>query len=72
MQARELWRRLVGYAPNSLSSSGRHRFARSHHQNGLGAVMADASVRFVNDNVNMTVYRNTSSRAGGEVSVIEK
>ena len=60
------------YAPNSLSSSGRHRFARSHHPNGLGAVMADASVRFVNDNVNMTVYRNTYSRAGGEVSVIEK
>ena len=60
------------YAPNSLSSSSRHRFARSHHPNGLGAVMADASVRFVNDNVNMTVYRNTYSRAGGEVDVIEK
>ena len=60
------------YAPNSLSSSSRHRFARSHHPGGLGAVMADASVRFVNESVNMTVYRNTYSRAGGEVDVIEK
>ncbi len=59
------------YAPNTLSNSGRHRFARSHHPGGLGVTMADASVRFVQENINMAVYRNTYTRAGGEVEVVE-
>ena len=59
-------------APNALVSGNRHRLARSHHPGGLSAVLADASVRFVNDSVNMTVYRNTFTRAGGETTIIEK
>jgi len=60
------------YAPNALVSSSRHRFARSHHPGGLGAVLADASVRFVKEEVNLTVYRNTYTRAGAETAVIDK
>ena len=61
-----------GSAPNALVSGNRHRLARSHHPGGLSAVLADASVRFVNDSVNMTVYQNTFTRAGGETTIIEK
>jgi prepilin-type N-terminal cleavage/methylation domain-containing protein len=60
------------YAPNALVSGNRHRFARSHHPGGLSAVLADASVRFVNEDVNITVYRNTYTRAGGETAIIDK
>jgi len=60
------------YAPNALVNADRHRFARSHHPGGLSAVLADASVRFVNDSVNVTVYQNTFTRAGGETTIIEK
>ena len=54
------------YLPNALVNSGRHRFARSHHPNGLQVVMCDASVRFQDEEINLTVYRNTFTRAGGE------
>ena len=56
------------YLPNTLSNSNRHRFARSHHPSGLQAVMCDASVRFQDENLDLTVYRNTFTRAGGEVN----
>jgi prepilin-type N-terminal cleavage/methylation domain-containing protein len=60
------------YAPNALTNSNRHRFARSHHPMGLQVTMADASVRFLDENVNLTVYRNTFTRAGGEAQVVPK
>ena len=60
------------YAPNALSNSNKHRFARSHHPMGLQVTMADASVRFLDENVNLTVYRNTFTRAGGEAQVVGK
>jgi len=39
---------------------------------GLQVTMADASVRFLDENVNLTVYQNTFTRAGGEAQVVPK
>ena len=57
------------YLPNALVNGNRHRFARSHHPNGLQVVMCDASVRFLDEEINLTVYRNTFTRSGGEVAI---
>ena len=58
------------YLPNALSNQNKHRFARSHHPNGLQVVMCDASVRFLDENIDHTVYRNTFTRAGGEADTV--
>jgi prepilin-type N-terminal cleavage/methylation domain-containing protein/prepilin-type processing-associated H-X9-DG protein len=39
---------------------------RSRHTNGANFAMADASVVFVNANINLTVYRNLATYNGGE------
>ncbi|WP_422930797.1 DUF1559 domain-containing protein [Singulisphaera sp. PoT] len=41
--------------------------ARSYHAGGVSAMLMDGSVRFVKDSVNLQVWRNLSTRAGGEV-----
>lgn len=41
--------------------------ARSAHPGGVNVALADASVRFVQDSVNLNTWRALASRAGGEV-----
>jgi len=41
--------------------------ARSFHHGGVNVTMGDGSVRFVNDSVNMDVWRALGTCAGGEV-----
>ena len=40
---------------------------RSNHTLGANFAMADGSVRFINQGINMTLYENLSTYAGGEV-----
>jgi prepilin-type N-terminal cleavage/methylation domain-containing protein len=41
--------------------------ARSNHAGGVFALLCDGSVRFVNDSVNLDIWRSIASRAGQEV-----
>ena len=41
--------------------------ARSNHPGGVNALMADGSVRFINDSVNTATYRALGTRAGKEI-----
>jgi prepilin-type processing-associated H-X9-DG protein len=45
--------------------------ARSLHKGGVNALFGDASVRFVTDSVNVTVWRAMGSMAGGETNTLE-
>jgi prepilin-type N-terminal cleavage/methylation domain-containing protein/prepilin-type processing-associated H-X9-DG protein len=47
------------------------RAARSNHAGGVNVLVADGSVRFVPDNVNLDVWRAISTRSGGERSWAE-
>jgi len=59
-----------GYAPNAVQNGNYSRFARSFHPGGLQATMADASVTFVSDAINLGVYRNTFTIRGSEVETV--
>jgi prepilin-type processing-associated H-X9-DG protein len=39
---------------------------RSWHPQGLNFAMADASVQFINQDIDLTIYRALATRAGGE------
>ncbi|MFM7292670.1 MAG: DUF1559 domain-containing protein [Planctomycetia bacterium] len=54
-------------APCTTATSNWVSYARSYHSGGAGVVMADASVRFVVDGVDVTTWQRAGSRAGGEV-----
>jgi prepilin-type processing-associated H-X9-DG protein len=41
--------------------------ARSYHDGGVNVALADGSVRFVSEVVNLTVWRALSTRRGGEL-----
>lgn len=41
---------------------------RSYHDTGVNMCLADGSVRFITNNVNLTWYRSLGSRNGGEVA----
>lgn len=45
--------------------------ARSLFAGGVNVALADGSVRFVRDNIDIETWRSLGSRAGGEVAVIE-
>jgi prepilin-type processing-associated H-X9-DG protein len=52
----------------STAGTDDHRnFARSYHPGGANFVLADASVRFIPDSVNLEVYQALSTRRGREV-----
>ncbi|WP_182830392.1 DUF1559 domain-containing protein [Tautonia rosea] len=58
--------------PNSripdVSAHGRGwTAARSNHPGGVNVLMADGSVRFVKDTINLLTWRALATRAGGEV-----
>lgn len=48
--------------------SENHSAARSYHVGGVQAAMADGSVRFVSDNINLATWQALGSRGGGEVT----
>ncbi len=51
----------------STGGTNDHRnFARSYHPGGVNAVLADASVRFITDSINLGTYRALGTRHGGE------
>ena len=59
----------LSLAPCVRGSGSNHVIsARSYHPDGVGAVMADGSVRFVSDTINPAVWQAAGSRNGGEVS----
>ncbi|MCA9087160.1 MAG: DUF1559 domain-containing protein [Planctomycetaceae bacterium] len=43
----------------------------SNHTGGAHFLMGDGAVRFVSENVDLDVYRNTATAGGGEVATIE-
>ncbi len=42
--------------------------ARSNHPGGVSTSLADGSVRFMADSIDVTLFRALGSRAGGEVA----
>lgn len=59
----------VSWADAGLAGDG-HMPASSAHNGGVFALFADGSVHFVNDAVNLTVWKNTCSYSGGETEVV--
>jgi prepilin-type N-terminal cleavage/methylation domain-containing protein len=62
------------YAPNSkqfdcgnTSHNSGLTAARSRHTGGVTTLVADGSVRFVGENVDLTIWRGGATRSGGEV-----
>lgn len=45
-------------------------YARSYHPGGVNALLGDASVRFVSETVDLVVWQNASTRAGGEATTL--
>jgi prepilin-type N-terminal cleavage/methylation domain-containing protein/prepilin-type processing-associated H-X9-DG protein len=57
----------VKRAPCIWTSANIFVSARSYHSGGVNVGLADGSVRFVTDGVNLTAWRAIGSRNGGEV-----
>jgi len=57
---------LGGNAWWTRSAVGAHAAARSMHGGGVNAAMADGSVRFVTDSVDLATWRAMGTRANGE------
>ncbi len=63
------------YAPNSKQNpdchNGYHNFAltsaRSAHTGGVTNCFADGSVKFISENIDLTLWRGLATRGGGEV-----
>jgi prepilin-type processing-associated H-X9-DG protein len=50
-----------------ISGTYSWRAARSRHPGGVNLLLADGSVRFVADGVNLSTWQALGSRSGGEV-----
>ena len=48
------------------SGAGGYVAARSKHPGGVNAALADGSVNFINNNIDLLVWRRMGTRAGGE------
>jgi len=46
-------------------------YAGSYHPGGAQFLLVDGSVRFITENINMTIYRSLATRAGGEVNRLD-
>jgi prepilin-type processing-associated H-X9-DG protein len=57
---------LGGNAWWTRSAVGAHAAARSMHSGGVNAAMADGSVRFVTDSIDLATWRAMGTRANGE------
>jgi len=65
--------RSIRYAPNSKTpaitgAQFNYMMFSSGHTGGIHVALADGAVSFLSDNIDMTLYRSLSSRAGGEVA----
>ena len=56
-----------GYGWGKPSAAGSQAAARSRHAGGVTTAMADGSVAFVSDSMDVKVWRSLATRAGGEV-----
>ena len=67
--------RAMIYGPNQIAGFthynqwANHSFS-SEHTGGLHMVRADASAGFVNDNIDITIWRNLATIAGGETNTL--
>ena len=57
---------LGGNAWWTPSGQGAYAAARSRHTGGVNVAMADGSVTFVSDGIDLSVWRSVATRAGGE------
>ena len=53
--------------PGNNSSPYAHKAARSRHPGGVNVIMADGSLRFVNDDIALTTWRAIGTMNGNEV-----
>ena len=73
INGREYWTGYNHYhTPNSplldMGTCGNGIFAaRSEHTGGIQTVLCDGSVRFISDNIDLTLWRGLGTRSGGEV-----
>jgi len=51
---------------STYGTNDHRNFARSYHPGGVNATLADASVRFIADSINVTTYRALGTRHGKE------
>ncbi|MGE3806513.1 MAG: DUF1559 domain-containing protein [Gemmataceae bacterium] len=58
---------LGGHGWWTASAAGAHAAARSRHPGGVSIALADGSVRFVTDSVDLSTWRALGTRAGDEV-----
>lgn len=61
-----------GLLPNSstvdcISTSANWKAARSKHSGGVNLLLADGSVRFIRNSIDLNTWQGLGSRAGGEV-----
>jgi prepilin-type processing-associated H-X9-DG protein len=57
---------IVMQAPCILSGTNTAQYARSYHPGGVNTGLADGSVRFISNNIDLLLYQALSTRAGGE------
>jgi prepilin-type processing-associated H-X9-DG protein len=53
--------------PTTGGGNNSYNAARSYHPGGANALMADGSVRFAKNSINVTIWRALASTRGGEV-----
>lgn len=57
--------------PDVVYGASRITAARSYHSGGANVMLADGSIRFIRDSVDLTTYRTARTRAGGEVTTLD-
>lgn len=61
---------LAGLNPRSHMNSGDRDGASSRHPGGAQFTVADASVRFISETIDYSVYQSLATRAGGEPEAV--
>ncbi len=56
----------VPQAPCTVNTSTRYNFTRSFHPGGVSMALADGSVRFLSETINLATYYALATREGGE------
>ncbi|MBT6153114.1 MAG: DUF1559 domain-containing protein [Planctomycetaceae bacterium] len=58
---------LIGTEMNDPINGGDQEAAGSFHTGGAHMLFGDGAVKFLSENISMTIYRSLSTRAGGEI-----